>query len=530
MSSIRIYTACVLFLLSAFSSGVCATKDSRSKANQLPLSLEQKVQDFSNTLEANGYEVMQGYWDLWTAEDCKYALQTIGNCYGNNPTAPYVMAFLPHWKDEFVDQSLHHVLAAGQRDMTANYRLGEREAIVVLAELPPPARYFGMQSNVFTGQDTLDTSDPVYQILSSFPALAELRKIIFSPSPNPDRMMFVASIGDSINNVVIEEQSGESWGQQRFFIITADQAMAKEMTDQLAALAGVDVNQVFTEPVSPDLANLGYGEEADDFITYMRYSMPNDIVLGQKWREQLPLAILRVRDPIKSIAEEPFAIPEYEAKSANFDERVLTADLSNLVGAVKTYWGQEEAQSANFRSLSLWIDLIGQHCLGVDAPPDPIDFISLPRGPMNCLGDSQDADYQISGDTFYLDDGQVIAVVGTLGTETGNATYSSISVNWFPALVGVLNRDDVVLQGSAIKFKDVLKDPTTYKNYYVYYFARDCSGLYPWCQEVPKTMVPRGETVKVVQRNYINPGSRRGPDPSMVLNPVSIKFTGRPKM
>ena len=110
--------------------------------------------------------------------------------------------------------------------------------------------------------------------------------------------------------------------------------------------------------------------------------------------------------------------------------------------------------SAEFRSLSLWVDLIGQHCLGYDGPPEPDASIPLPRGPMNCLGDSQDADYQISGGTYPLDDNQVIAVVGTLGTKTGNATYTSLSVNWFPELVGVLNRDDMVLEESAKKFKE----------------------------------------------------------------------------
>ncbi|WP_136807197.1 hypothetical protein [Desulfosediminicola flagellatus] len=530
MSPIKIYVTYVLLLLGAFTSGVCAATDPLSNANRLPLSLELKVQDFSNALEASGYELMRGYWSLWSAEDCKYPLQTLGFCYGNNPTAPYVMAFVPHWKDEFVDQSMHHVLAAGQRNMTPNYRLGEREALVVLVELPPPARYFGMQTNVFTGIDTLNTSDPVYQLLSSSPALADLRRIIFSASPNPDRMMFVASIGNSINNVLIEEQSKESWGQQRFFVITPDQEMAEAMTDKLAALEGGDIRQVFTEPVSPSLAILGYGAEADDFITYIRYSMPNDIVLGEQWREQLPLTILRVRDPNDTTANKPFEIPEYEPKEANFDEHALETDLSNLVAAVKEYWGDQSVVPVEFRSLSHWVDLIGQHCLGSDGPPDPIEGITLPRGPMNCLGDSQDADYQISGDVFYLDDDEVIAVVGTLGTETGNATYTSISVNWFPELVGVLNRDDVVLQGSAVKFKDALAIPSTYKNFYVYYFARDCSGLYPWCQEVSRTMVPRGDTVKIIQRNYINPGSMRGPDPSKVLNPFSITFYGRPKM
>jgi hypothetical protein len=266
----------------------------------------------------------------------------------------------------------------------------------------------------------------------------------------------------------------------------------------------------------------------------MRYSMPNDIARGDQWREQLPLTILRVRDAKDGKAVKPFDIPKYEEKVANTDERALKEDLSRLVAAVKEHWGQASGdKTLEFRSLSLWVDLIGQHCLGHEGPPQPESWITLPRGPMNCLGDGQDADYQISSGTFHLDDDQVVAVVGTLGTKTGNATYASLSVNWFPELVGVANRDDTVLEESAKRFKDKLSNPDLYRKFYVYYFARDCAGLYPWCQEIPRTLIPRGDTIKIVQRNYVNPpseqypDSRRGPDPRKILNPVSIEFDGR---
>jgi hypothetical protein len=113
-------------------------------------------------------------------------------------------------------------------------------------------------------------------------------------------------------------------------------------------------------------------------------------------------------------------------------------------------------------------------------------------------------------------------VVGTLGTKTGNATYTSLSVNWFPQLVGVANSDDPVLEGSACKFQSSLDNDA--ELFYVYYYARDCSGLNPYCQEICRRLVPRGDTIKILQRNYINPGSARGPDPSRVLNPFSIQF------
>ena len=104
----------------------------------------------------------------------------------------------------------------------------------------------------------LDPTDPVYQILS-VPEALPLRNIVFGASPNPARLMMIASIGNSNNNVVIEQQSQESWGQQRFFVITPDENMANEMTQSLDDLAGVEANQVFIEPVSPDLVNVGYG-------------------------------------------------------------------------------------------------------------------------------------------------------------------------------------------------------------------------------------------------------------------------------
>lgn len=540
MNAIKCLMVFIVLFFGIVSNSASAASDPLSKANRLPPSLEQKVGDFQGILRSQGYEVARGYWDLWTTEDCKFPLQTIGSCYGNNPTAPYVLAFLPYWKNEFVDRSLNHTLAQGKRGMTPNYRLGEREAIVVLAELPPPARYFGIGTNVFTRHIQLNTEDAVYQKLDAGGA-TDLLKILFSATPNPDRRLLVASIGNSINNVVIEDQSKENWGQQRFFVITPDEEMADAMTAAFVS-AGVDATHVFVEPVgtanpddsnAPPLVRLGYGRTADDFITYIRYSMPNDLALGERWREELPLTILRVRDPKGGSAEEPFGIPPYGTKVANTDEpSELEADLGNLVNAVTTHWSSMDAEATEFRSLSLWVDLIGQHCLGHDGPPAPAahEFPPggdiLPRGPMNCLGDSQDADYQISGGTYTIDNDEVIAVVGTLGTKTGNATYSSLSVNWFPELVGVLNRDDTVLEESAKKFKHIFYPEDLYKKFYVYYFARDCSGLYPWCQEIPRTLIPAGDTLKILQRNYINPGSDRGPDPYKVLNPFSILFTG----
>ena len=140
--------------------------------------------------------------------------------------------------------------------------------------------------------------------------------------------MLVASIGNSTNNVVIERQSTQSWGQQRFFVTTPDKAMADEMTQMLVDATGVQANQVFIEPVATDLVRLGYGSDADDLITYIRYSMPDDLALGEQWRNQLPLTILRVRDKEGGTAKQPYLIddPDDPEPPMQYEDKTWTTD------------------------------------------------------------------------------------------------------------------------------------------------------------------------------------------------------------
>lgn len=509
-------------------SAVAATRavDPMSKVNPLPAPLERTVQAFRAEVGSRGFEVARGYWTLWGAEQCKYAIQTVGLCYGNNPTAPYVVAIVPQWFDEYFDQRFQHALMQPRRNMIGTYRLGEREALVVMAQMPPSARYFGVHTNVYSRKDELNEDDPIYSRLYDIdPDFPALRGVLFVTTPDPERMLMVASIGDSLNNVVIQNKGSESpWSQQRFFIITADRDLAEDMTDALEQ-AGVDPDHVLVEPVARDLVRLGYGAEADDFITYMRYALPDEPAEGDAWRARLPATVLRVRDTEGSQAVEAFDIPEYVSKENNYseDERLLFGKLAALEAQIRNYWQQDptEAPTKIFLSAYEQLDLVGQHCLGYGSP------LGDDRGPMDCLGDNQDTDYQL-GQSMNLDEGQVIAVLGTLATETDNATYVSLSVNRFPALVGVANLDDTDLVGSAARFQaaagvNVLGDDA--HKFYVYYIARDCSGLQD-CLELSRRQVSRGETIKLMQRNYVKPGSTVGPDPARMLNPIAIVLNG----
>ncbi len=485
--------------------------DPLGNINRLPPALEQMVRLLHIGLESNGFAVARGYWTLWGVDDCKYPIQTLGYCYGNNPAAPYVLAVLPLWKDEYVDPRFHHILNDPRRGTSANHRLDQREALVIVAQLPPPARYFGIQSNVFTREIAFNPNDPIFPKVASDP---QLQNILFGASPDPSRRMLVASIGNSTNNVVIERRTGQiPWNRPAYFVIASDAGMAAEMTGALVR-AGASSSDIFTEHVSPELVRLGLDSSADDLITYIRYAMPVDNAAGEQWHNELPLAILRVRDVSSRKYDNPLPIPVYTERTANYDETTLAGDFAALQNAVRASWAQPQSTLLPFFSSYKYLDLIGQHCLGY---PDPA------RGPMDCLGDTQDTDYQIST-SAQIDNGQVIAVMGTLSTETGNATYTSLSVNWFPELVGVENIDDTDLKGSAAGFASALQHNSDL--FYVYYVARDCTGL-ARCREISTKLVPTGGSIKFIQRNYVNPGSTNGPDPNRILNPVAIVLDGR---
>ena len=462
-------------------------------------SVNTKIQTFEDKLKASGTQVIQGNWNLFSIEDCKYAIAKTGMCFGNNPAAPYIVPTVPLWPDEFVDPKMKDLFGPAQGDSWWTHRLDEREALVIMGTLPPPGGYFGIQPYIFTRQGTINTNDDIYQTMPD----PFIKNLLFASSPNPSRTYVFASIGDGHNDVTINQQSGSSWNQERVFIITPDAVMERKITDALVATGVVQRNQIFSQHVSSSLARLGLGSGADDFMTLIRYAMPNDEVAGNRWRQSIPLSIFRVRDKDTTRPTEPFPISPRTDKIAK-SELYLENDLNNLVKAVKQHWGQPSAEDVSFQSLRLWIDLLGEHCL---------------NRPMNCLGDNSDADYQI-GKSSNLDTGEVVAVVGTLGTATGNASYVSLSANWLPPLVGAMNQSHLDLVGSAAEFSNTVSNT---EKFYVHYFARNCFGI-PNCSIITEAMVPKGDIMKVIQRNYIVPGSSRGADPTQVLNPITITF------
>jgi hypothetical protein len=275
-------------------------------------------------------------------------------------------------------------------------------------------------------------------------------------------------------------------------------------------------------------------KNAIDFITAFRYAVPDDATAADEWRTKLPLTVLRVRPPASLGPVRRYGSLIFEPRTAN-SEAYLAGDLQNLVHAVCSSVGS----NANLTSTD---------CV---QPPPQLSFMPDPVrdygwiGPycrdigMDCQGDQQEAAYFFSSPRS-LDSGQVVAVVDTLATETGNATYVGLSANDASIMGGVLNATilDTGLKSSADSYAPV-DNPSKFSKFFVHYFTRDCAnvpGRPEDCTQITDDMLPPASDtgaegdpalhgmIIVSLRDYIAQGTERGPDSTKLLTPRILTF------
>lgn len=493
-------------------------------------------------LEQQGFLVSQGYTILYQADDCeRFTYAATKNCYLNNPAAPYVALVVKPWPDEHQDPAVANVMGGVVPGHTGVYRLDRREAIVVYGRLPPKGKYFGLQTWVYSQQGRWSQQD--YDFWAHKPNLVVPIQYVFDTLPPEDpsatRVQSFSAISNVVNNVVIERQSGSSFGQIRYFVITPDDTMNEAVRSALAG-AGVNERDVFTEqvPQRDELGAIpiGLGSEASDFVSVFRYAVPEDPAAGQAWRNERPFTVLRVRAREGTPRPYPLFTPDPRTAIDELGNEQLTTDFANLIRSVcdraqGTQWNLEGSGCEQTPPpSSLMIDPVrdygwtGTYCRSVG---------------MDCLGDQQESAY-FFGPPQPLDDGEIYAVVGTLGTKTGNATYTAVSVNNPAVLKGAANLLDSTLEGSASAYGGTVKDPNTF---FVWYFARDCNAIVGLtdgkCTPITPEMVPlRNDTaamgdpalkgmLQLGLRHYVKPGTARGPDSTKLITPRVLKFTRR---
>ncbi len=523
MKTRLITLSCLLSILALVLFDGVSPAAAGNEENKIPPSVESKAQQLIANLQEQGFEVSRGYMRLLTEEDCPYSFAQIGTCAATNPAAPYITISVPPWPKEFVDPAIDQTWGPKVEGFSPIYRFDPREAIVILGKLPPPAAYFGLQTYLFTRQDNFDTKSAPYQYIAE--NLPNALDAFFTEIPqNPKRLLSYSSLTNSINNVVIERQSGTAFDQVRFFIVTPDQFMDKEVRTALGKTL-VDDEDIFTEPI-PGNMRTGLNKPSDDFVTLLRYAMPKDGggdgTASDTWRKELPLVVLRIRDTSPGRKADPYPPTVFEERTAN-DELELKPYLLALVDSVGARWNQCVGAGCAypampFRILQLPpIEMVGPNCIEIG---------------MNCNGDTHDAAYQYTTSVMMSDDDVVYAVAGTLGIRTGNATYVGLGLTKSMTQSGFANLSDEDLKDTASAY-DARGVENTDK-FYLYYFARDCSALVgltdDHCMEISKDELPpcydptskTCDNLKFSVRDYIRPNTQRRPAsegklPSLVL-------------
>ncbi len=506
----------ILLILST----VPVSADSPIPKNKVPGDVESTSRRLMNDFKKGGYEVARGYFKLYTQSDCPDTYQVLGSCLGNNPAAPYVIPIVPAWPDEWVDPGTVGALGPTAEGYNASYRLDSHEAIVILGQLPPPAAYMGLQTYLFSRPGTWKEDSTQYQFVkTNVPALL---RTFFSVLPqHPERLQVWANLSNSINNVVIKNKSDSVWNQVRYFVITPDRTMDLTVRQALAGL-GIPDNYVFTEQIPSDMT-IGLGEEADDFMTILRYAMPADDTRSNAWKEELPLVVLRVRDTRPNQQMQVYPPVEFEARSgATPPEITLKPDLLTLAKAVCQKWGQ----SCDLEGTAF--DQRARPLLNMQMPPLSLIGPECVKVGMNCLAPNEDTVYFMSA-RLPLPNNLVYALVGALGTRTGNATYVGLGLNESLTQLGFDNISDEQLAGSADGY-----DVPNHDQLFIQYFARDCTGLegltagshcYSIGDRLPACYDPTDLSCSMLAlsvRNYILPGTQRGPAPELTLNPRVI--------
>jgi hypothetical protein len=496
---------------------------------------------------AGGFQVSEGYPMLYEEDACPgFTYPALHSCFGNNPVSPYVIPVLKAWPNEHVGPTPANTFGEVRPGYIATYRLESRDAVVIYGRMPPPGKYMSVTTYQWSQHGRWKFKD--YDRWAAVPMHYPMQYVfgtIPPDAPTSGRIWSFSTLGDSVNNIVMRRESGKDpFGEDRYFIITPGAGIDRAVRRVLHG-RGVPDADIFTEqipsmdefgPVGP----LGMGENAVDFFTLFRYALPENPVVAKQWWDSFkgdhpPLTVLRVRAPSSVGPVQRYGELTYDERTA-VDESYLAGDLQSLVNAVcdraKTTLNLDSADCTQPPPVSSFmVDPLrdfgwaAPYCRKVD---------------MWC-GDQTDAGLFYTG-PLPLDSGQVYAVVATLATATGNATYVGLSVNDASTFLAPTGVTDAALKGSAQGYATTVNNT---EKLFVHYFARDCISLGQAhlldrpqdCTAISEEMVPKeGDTTAMGDptllgmfwpgiRDYVKPGTARGPDTTGLQTPRILMFT-----
>jgi hypothetical protein len=361
------------------------------------------------------YRASQGNIFLMTATDCPTFIAIFNSCFGNNPAAPYIIP-QPPIGDSYVDPHYATPLnTPGPNGQTTNiiYRLTDHEALVTIVSYPPKAAYLGYISYVFTSRaiNYVGITPPTPR----------------TPSPDRKRYEIFGSIGNDVNDVVVQNQlSVPPWDNAIVaYITTSNENLANALIER-ATKHGIDPKSIFIEPIGSNVIT-GSGREADDMVTLMRYAIPRFLPLSKAWTDSIKKNVLVYKVSNLSVSVQRYGVNDYTAHTVNTDEKTYVPSLQRALRQLATlltnYLAAKQFSTAESRALMPTTKvnaegvpdqgLVGSYCVqyGID-----------------CLGDDQDTSTYALLRLSMLGSEETAFVVGVNhnSTDLNNTRYVSV--------------------------------------------------------------------------------------------------------
>ncbi|HSB01055.1 MAG TPA: hypothetical protein VLE49_10425 [Anaerolineales bacterium] len=382
--------------------------------------------------------------------------------------------------------------SASDKELTAIFKLGPAEAIVLIGLTPPPEKYFGFHPFLRT-----------------------------KVNPDGKRLSLWATLGDAVNNATVKTTGHTPFNSPVALIFTPDQGTDARVRAALLR-AGYPAEIINTVVFPASMLNLGHGDTADELNITMRNAMweKGTEADGDAYIRNPPLHLFRVTPGTETIAN-PFPAPRLRIRGTGQTEM----DLMNKLGQLRQ--GIVAANSGLYPK-----DLRTQ-----PAAYEGYDYIQ--RG-VDPLGDSRDPFWLAAGcvpeygstDEITLADDEFLMVYGANHVATGKATYHSFTVYSSPeGKVPIGGVDDRAFSSTATPY--LPNDPAAANLMYAYKISRNCGkelNCVPLAIEnCPRLTIGPNTMLALFFRMYLEPATKVGPAMPEILYDRVIKFSPRPQ-
>ena len=467
-----------------------------------------------------GYTVAQGGVFTINNAACAEIVAVFGSCFGNNAAAPYIVP-QPPIGGTYVDPDYATPFTvAGATGAPSNmfYRLANDDALVTILNLPPKAAYLGYQSYVFTSA------------ISNYPTKVKGQVV----SPDPSRYEIFGSMGNDINDVVVERRLGQVWNNEAIvYITTANRKLGSALVANAKA-QGFASDRIYVEPVGANVETRS-DAAANDLVTLIRYALPRNANASAAWTSGVTGNVLTYR--VSAAAGAPvgrFRTPSYTRKIA-VSEAGYQPELNELAHLLRTWLIAHEG-----RPVALEAMLTSEH---VDAEGEPYGLVGadcIAKG-TSCVGDNQDTDAYRFGVVGRRTGTHMAFVAGVNHALVKNAAYISLAIYNMSDFTGVasisqsnpaaVGFNSGSLTGSA---EGVLKALGVYGSaspqlkaalpkLYTAILARRCTVAPQYCVALDdRQALPLSVGISVTQRAYIKPGTTTGANPDKLLTPILV--------